>query len=131
MELAMKYRALDASYNTETKQLHAGQVFDPKDFNLSPERLKEMVKKGLIAPVAGQSAPEDADEVTNGNGQGDGGDNDAVDLHKLTRAELDELAAERGIDVAEAKNKGDVIDLLEKAEKAPKNKAEPGASHNK
>lgn len=39
-----------------------------------------------------------------------------VDLHKLSRAELDALAAERGVDIAEAKNKGDVIAALELAE---------------
>lgn len=35
------------------------------------------------------------------------------DLDGLTRAELDELAKKRGVDVAEAKNKGDVIAALQ------------------
>lgn len=36
----------------------------------------------------------------------------------MTRAELDALAAERGVDTAEAKNKGDVIAALQLADEA-------------
>ncbi len=35
------------------------------------------------------------------------------ELERMTRAELDTLAAERGVDVSQAKNKGDVIDALQ------------------
>jgi hypothetical protein len=42
-------------------------------------------------------------------------DDGVVDLSTLTRAELDALALERGVDISEAKNKGDVIAALELA----------------
>jgi hypothetical protein len=38
------------------------------------------------------------------------------DLHKMTRTDLDTLAAERGVDIKKAKNKADVIGLLKAAE---------------
>lgn len=38
-----------------------------------------------------------------------------VDLSTLTRAQLDALANERGVDISDAKNKGDVIAALELA----------------
>jgi hypothetical protein len=40
------------------------------------------------------------------------------DLSSLTRAQLDALAAERGVDVSDARNKGDVIAALELAAEA-------------
>lgn len=40
------------------------------------------------------------------------------DLGKLTRHDLDELAKARGVDVSDAKNKGDVIAALEVAAEA-------------
>jgi hypothetical protein len=39
-----------------------------------------------------------------------------TDLTKLTRGELDELAAKRGIDISAAKNKADVIVAIEQAD---------------
>ena len=52
---------------------------------------------------------------------------DAVDdepnakaLEDMTRAQLDALAAERGVDIKDAKNKGDVIAALELAAEAAK-----------
>jgi|GEM_PF-6337340 len=42
-------------------------------------------------------------------------DDKKVDLTGLTRPELDALAAERGVDISEAKNKADVIAALELA----------------
>jgi hypothetical protein len=36
------------------------------------------------------------------------------ELHKMTRAELDELAEQRGVDISSASNKDDVIELLRK-----------------
>lgn len=44
-----------------------------------------------------------------------------LDLATLTRVELDELAAKRGVDISEAKNKGDVIAALELAEELGEN----------
>lgn len=41
-------------------------------------------------------------------------------LADMTRAELDALAAERGVDISDAKNKGDVIAALELAAEAAK-----------
>lgn len=41
-----------------------------------------------------------------------------IDLHALTRAQLDALAAERGVDISDARNKGDVIAALELAAEA-------------
>jgi len=121
----MKYRAVDSFYSSETKQLAGGQEFDPDDFGLSADRVKQMVEKGLIAPVTEGGAEPGSEET------GAGGSEEPIDLSKLTRAELDELAAGRGVDVTEAKNKGEVIELLQKAEAALKNKAEPGAPSNK
>lgn len=40
---------------------------------------------------------------------------------EMTRAELDAVAAERGVDVREAKNKGDVIAALQLADESAKN----------
>lgn len=45
----------------------------------------------------------------------DAGQPEGADLSKLTRAQLDALAAERGVDISEAKNKADVIATLELA----------------
>ena len=42
----------------------------------------------------------------------------AVDYDRLTRAELDALAADRGLDVSGARNKGDVIAALTRADDA-------------
>ncbi len=39
-------------------------------------------------------------------------------LEEMTRKELDALAAERGVDVSDARNKGDVIAALELAAEA-------------
>jgi hypothetical protein len=39
-------------------------------------------------------------------------------LEEMSRKELDALAAERGVDISEAKNKGDVIAALELAAEA-------------
>lgn len=39
-----------------------------------------------------------------------------TDLASLTRAQLDDLAEKRGVDISEARNKGDVIAALELAE---------------
>ncbi|KQT03205.1 MULTISPECIES: hypothetical protein [unclassified Rhizobium] len=41
----MKLKALDSFYSSETKQVHAGQVFEVE----SEERGKEFVKRGLAA----------------------------------------------------------------------------------
>src|SRR5690348_8266035 len=125
----MKYKAVDSFYSSETKQVMGGQEIDPKALGLSAERVKEMVKKGLIVE-AGPAEDTAKDDAGEGDG-GDSGGDDTVDLNKMTRADLDALAAERGVDITEAKNKGDVIELLEKAERAPKNKAEAGAPQNK
>lgn len=56
-----------------------------------------------VGPASETEVVEDDDE------------DQVVDLTTLTRAELDALAAERGVDVSEAKNKGDVIAALELA----------------
>jgi hypothetical protein len=80
--------------------------------------------------IAAVSTDGETDQPGGGEG-GEGVGELNPDLDKMTRAELDALAAERGVDIAEAKNKGDVIDLLKKAEADPKNKAEPGAPKNK
>lgn len=37
------------------------------------------------------------------------------DLNKLTRAELELLAADRKVDITQAKNKGEIIEALDKA----------------
>jgi hypothetical protein len=41
--------------------------------------------------------------------------NEAVDYDRMTRAELDELAGERGVDISGARNKADVIEALKKS----------------
>jgi hypothetical protein len=55
-------------------------------------------------------------EVTGGEPAPDEVDDDKVDLDKLTREELDNLAVERGIDLSSAKKKADVIELLTQPE---------------
>jgi len=46
--------------------------------------------------------------------------NEPKPYDEMTRAELDDLAASRGVDVKEAKNKGDVIAALQLADEAGK-----------
>lgn len=78
--------------------IDAGGVVVNPDFipNLPAARSFALALAGHEAPTAVPSQPED-------------------DLEKLTRAELDALAAERGVDISEAKNKGDVIAALQLA----------------
>ena len=56
-------------------------------------------------------AADDTGRSPAGAPEGDAPDN----LEKLSRADLDALAAERGVDITSASNKGDVIELLRAA----------------
>jgi hypothetical protein len=58
---------------------------------------------------------------TAGTRKGDDLPSDA-ELSRMTRSELDDLAEEHGIDIRDASNKDDVIDLLRKAERKSKRK---------
>ncbi|KQS84132.1 hypothetical protein [Rhizobium sp. Leaf386] len=55
----MKLKAVDSFYSSETKQVHAGQVFEVD----SEERGKEFVKRGLASvenePKAAKKAAEE------------------------------------------------------------------------
>lgn len=73
---------------------------------------------GDDVPVSKPGGPLDHD----GNGKKGGAKQpdveqiEKLDLTTLTRAELDALAAKRGVDISEAKNKADVIAALDLAE---------------
>ncbi|RUU47415.1 hypothetical protein EOD08_06785 [Mesorhizobium sp. M6A.T.Ca.TU.002.02.2.1] len=75
--------------------IDAGGVVVNQDFipNLPAARSFALALAGYEAPS------EPADDL-------------ADDLEKMTRAELDALAADRGVDISKAKNKGDVIAAL-------------------
>lgn len=78
--------------------------------------MNRWLQRGVAVDVT-----DEADELTAEAGEQDSDeddDDDVVDLTALTRAELDALAAERGVDISEAKNKGDVIAALELAAEA-------------
>jgi hypothetical protein len=131
MEIAMKFRAVDSFYTSATKQLRGGQEFEADDFDLSNDHLKKMVEKGLIVPVSEHGESTAGADGSAGANLGESGEGQALDMDKMTRGDLIDLAKAKAIDTSSAKTKADMIDLLRKAELAPKNKAEPGAPSNK
>ncbi|HWL06731.1 MAG TPA: hypothetical protein VNQ99_17645 [Xanthobacteraceae bacterium] len=68
-------------------------------FNLADDTAKEIVKSGVGVAV---DMPA--------------GDGEEVDLSKLKKDDLEALAAERGVDISEAKTKAEIVALLEAAE---------------
>jgi len=71
---------------------------------------------GELAQVA--IAAGDAELIEEESVEVDAADNQP-DLDKMTRTDLDALAAERGIDIKTAKNKAEVIALLKAAAEQP------------
>lgn len=79
--------------------------------------MKTIPQKGFVNGKfrnVGAAAAEGTDPAAD-HVNGPPTDNGA-DLDKMTRADLDKLAAERGIDVSQAKNKDEVIAALRKAD---------------
>lgn len=72
--------------------------------------LNRWVQRGVAETVDGRAKPtvSPSDEPQS----------EDIDLSTLTRAQLDALAEERGVDISDAKNKGDVIAALELAAEA-------------
>ncbi|TPJ60829.1 Rho termination factor N-terminal domain-containing protein [Mesorhizobium sp. B2-6-1] len=99
-EMPDGYRAV-ASEGGGFDVIDAGGVVVNQEFipNLPAARSFALALAGHEVPPADPVEVNDPDE----------------DLEKMTRAELDALAAERGVDISEAKNKGDVIAALQLA----------------
>lgn len=75
--------------------------------------LNRWLQRGVAVEVDGRSPESDPVEIAQNPGAPL-----PEDLEKLTRHELDELAAAGGVDISDAKNKGDVIAALELAAEA-------------
>ena len=75
--------------------------------------LHRWVQRGVAEEVDGRSPESDLTVVAENPGAPL-----PEDLEALTRAELNDLAAARGVDISDAKNKGDVIAALELAAEA-------------
>lgn len=96
------------------------QASDPDEVVITDEAPPPVqVSQPLGTAQRGAPTPglDDGKQVpTSGNASDpatpDGG---KIDLEKLTRAELDALAADRGVDISQAKNKSDVIAALQAA----------------
>ena len=92
-----------------------GQVVDIAEVEgilgqpVTPDFARGFLQRWLNRGVA-VIAPVDAPDAGDGTLE--------RDYVSLTRAELDALAAERGIDISDAKNKGDVIAALQLADEA-------------
>lgn len=77
------------------------------------------IEKGEVITVAGDDIPPSlVNKVV--EVEGDHNDDDGKGYADMKRDELDALAAERGIDISEAKNKGDVIAALQLADETAK-----------
>lgn len=87
-------------------------VIDPGGVTLNQRPLPNLAAARSLAHEHADPRPKLAEEAGNDE------DDEPVDLAVLTRAQLDALAAERGIDVHDAKNKADVIAAIELAEEA-------------
>lgn len=73
----------------------------------SPEWSKAFLNRWVQRGVAVDARDEDIATAAAGND---------IDLVKLTRSDLEALAADKGIDISAAKNKADIIGLIEKAQ---------------
>lgn len=105
-------------------QFPAGTVIDADDVQSalkladapSPEWveawLNRWVQRGVAEVVDGRTPATTHDDA---GGRADG---EAVDLASMTRVQLDALAVERGVDISDCRNKGDVIAALELAAEA-------------
>lgn len=80
----------------------------PPTAEWSARFLHRWVQRGVAVEVDGRSPESDLAVVATNPGAPL-----PEDLDKLTRAELDVLAAARGVDISDAKNKGDVVAALE------------------
>lgn len=79
--------------------------------------LHRWLQRGVAEETDGRAKVTEPDLIEDETAD-EGDEVDELDLHTLTRAELDALATERGVDISEAKNKGDVIAALELAAEA-------------
>lgn len=100
-EMPQGYRAISGE-GGGFDVIDAGGVVVNQEFipNLPAARSFALALAGHETPAADEEEPE-------------------LVLEKMTRAELDALAAERGIDISEAKNKADVIAALNLRDDGP------------
>lgn len=102
-----------------------------KTYDLDPRSADRWMKRGA-AVFADRKSAEEADgksgdvarasldagrrdvggDEGDAGGEGEGGEG-ASDLDNMTRAELEDLAKERGVDVSKARVKGDIIAALQ------------------
>lgn len=85
---------------------HLGMAAMPEGY--AEGFLNRWLQRGVAEPIDGRTP---ATEVATPEVE----DGEPIDLEKMTRAELDALAAEREVDISDCKNKGDVIAALELA----------------
>lgn len=96
-------------------------AWDPSQVNHAPGVSATQVVRPFGTERHGRPA-----EGLDGDDSG-GGVSEEIDFNKLTRAQLDALAEERKVDIADAKNKEDVIAALKTAAAAADQSELPGA----
>lgn len=74
----------------------------PAEHEQSPGSINEPPGSNVVTPAAPQEEQQRDPLPSNG------------ELHAMKRVELDDLAAERGVDISAASNKDEVIELLRK-----------------
>ncbi|RPH75993.1 hypothetical protein EHM76_00130 [bacterium] len=100
--------------SNNTPKSNEPKAADPADPNQgSGGSINEPPGSNVLPPAAPPTAPPVAPQA-----QPKGFERELLpsdsELHKMTRAELGELADERGVDVSSASNKDEVIELLRK-----------------
>jgi hypothetical protein len=90
--------------------------------DVSLEEAKRLIRLGVAVSICGSDEPPvEPDQTEDGqkDSQDDAATLDREQLMELTRAKLEELAADMGVDVSTCKNKGEIADLLVQAPVEP------------
>lgn len=100
--------AFPEGYTATPSQAGAGfDVFDPSGAQISEHPFPNLPAARDAAVVHLQSKQEPS-----GDASAPEDDLDRKALEKKTRAELEEMAKTKGIDASQAKNKGEIVDML-------------------
>lgn len=101
-----------AGPRAEWPKYKAGEIYDFDD-----DHAQRWVRRGvaIVYDAAAKKAEQEEAARLAAIEKTEKANDPSPDLSKLTRAELDLIAADRGVDISQARNKGEVVDILEKA----------------
>lgn len=91
-----------------------GAQFDTTELGISDAEAKTLIASGAVRELGRLEAAEQsaATDVAHHPPASEDDLPSDEELNAMSRADLDTLAHERGVDISKAKNKGDVIDAL-------------------